>query len=72
MFSIPLLPVFVFMAVTFVLGIVQYGRRGPRVGWYPRRMRARVNERFARSGWPKPYDEDGNKIQPLWARRSKD
>lgn len=63
-------PVAAFMAVVFVLSIVQYRRRGPAVGWVPRRFRARVNAWYLRHDLPQPYDHDGNKVQPWWTKRS--
>jgi hypothetical protein len=36
--------------------------KGPAVQWFPRSMRPCVNRVFTRCGWPKPYDENLNKI----------
>ena len=36
--------------------------KGPAVQWFPRFMRPWVNRFFSRRGWPKPYDENLNKI----------
>ena len=62
--------VLVFMAVVMVLSVVQYRRRGPNVGWVPRRWRARVNAWYARHDYPLPFDDEGKRIQPVWTKRS--
>lgn len=40
------------------------GGKGLRIGYIPRRLRPAMNRLFARRDWPKPYDDDGNRIAP--------
>lgn len=36
--------------------------KGPAVQWFPKFLRPWVNQYFEKRGWPKPYDENLNKI----------
>lgn len=38
--------------------------KGPAAQWFPRFMRPAVNRWFLKMGWPRPYDENGDKIPP--------
>ena len=40
------------------------GGKGPRVGRIPRSLRPMLNHHFERRGWPKPFDDEGNRIIP--------
>jgi hypothetical protein len=50
-----------FIAFVIAMVVVQFLRArtyGPRVRWFPRRLRPRVNDLYRRHGWREPYDEN--------------
>jgi hypothetical protein len=50
------------LAITVVIvQIIRSRRYGPRVLWFPRRLRPKVNDYFRRHAWRKPYDENGTR-----------
>jgi hypothetical protein len=60
------LGVFVFAAVPIVCVLVLFTRRGPAVGYVPRRWRSRLNDFYQRHGWDAPFDEAGKRRRGWW------
>ncbi len=59
------IPCAILVAFGFVASVIRYRKRGPAVGYVPRRWRPKVNEWFSGHGWDKPYDENGE-TKPRW------
>jgi hypothetical protein len=59
-------PVLAFLLVAFPLSIIRYRKRGPALGWVPRKWRSKTNSWYTRHGWEAPYDADGNKLPGRW------
>jgi hypothetical protein len=45
------------------LSILRYRKRGPALGWVPRRWRGKTNSWYTARGWDAPYDASGKKRQ---------
>jgi len=57
----------VVIAVLLVIGVavsiarLRRGGPGPAVNWIPRSLRPNLNRHYAKRGWQKPFDHDGNR-----------
>jgi hypothetical protein len=52
-----------FLVIAFPLSIIRYHRRGPAVGWVPRRWHSRLSRWYTGQDWEAPFDTKGNKTQ---------
>lgn len=49
------------VAVPLSLWRMRRGGPGPGMNWIPRSMRGKANEQYAKRGWQKPFDDDGER-----------
>lgn len=54
------------LIVGFPYSTIRVYKRGPALGWLPRRWRPRVSKWYLEHGWEDPYDAENNKRHRPW------